>query len=45
MKKCTKYVTTVKPIPGATIEGMNHHVKCCMVDFSARYRVITLRYK
>ena len=33
MKKCTKYVTTVKPIPGATTEGMNHHVKCCMVDF------------
>ena len=28
MKKRTKYVTTVKSIPGATTEGMIHHVKC-----------------
>ena len=33
MKKSTKYVTTVKSIPGATTEGMSHHVKGCMVDF------------
>ena len=34
MKKSTKYVTTVKSIPGATTEGMSHHVKGCMVDFA-----------
>ena len=34
MKKSTKYVTTVKLIPGATIEGMIHHVKSCRVDFA-----------
>ena len=34
MKKSTKYVTTVKSIPGATTEGMSHHVKRCMVDFA-----------
>ena len=33
MKKSTKHVTTVKSIPGATTEGMIHHVKGCMVDF------------
>ena len=35
MKKSTKYVTTVKSIPGATTEGMSHHVKGCMVDFAS----------
>ena len=34
MKKNTKYVTTVKSIPGAATEGMNHHVKGFMVDFA-----------
>ena len=34
MKKSTKYVTMVKSIPGATIEGMSHHVKGFMVDFA-----------
>ena len=34
MKKSAKYVTTVKLIPGATTEGMSHHVKGCMVDFA-----------
>ena len=34
MKKSTKYVTTVKLIPGATTEGMIYHVKGCMVDFA-----------
>ena len=34
MKKSTKHVTTVKSIPGATTEGMIHHVKGCMVDFA-----------
>ena len=34
MKKSTKYVTMVKSIPGATTEGMSHHVKGCMVDFA-----------
>ena len=33
-KKSTKYITTVKSIPGATTEGMNHHVKGCMVNFA-----------
>ena len=32
-KKSTKYVTTVKSIPGATTEGMIPHVKAC-VDFA-----------
>ena len=32
-KKSTKYVTTVKSIPGATTEGMIPHVKVC-VDFA-----------
>ena len=27
-------VTTVKSIPGATTEGMIHHAKGCMVDFT-----------
>ena len=35
MKKRTNYVTTAKSIPGATTEGMIHHVKGCMVDFVA----------
>ena len=34
MKKSTKYVTKVKLIPGATTEGMVHHVKGCVVDFA-----------
>ena len=34
MKKSTKYVTKVKSIPGATTEGMIHHVKGCMVGFA-----------
>ena len=34
MKKSTKYVATVKSIPGATTEGISHHVKGCMVDFA-----------
>ena len=34
MKKSTKYVTMVKSIPGATIEGVSHHVECFMVDFA-----------
>ena len=34
MKKVTKYVRTVKLIPGATTEGMIHHVKGCMVDIA-----------
>ena len=34
MKKSTKYVTTVKSIPGATTEGMSHYVKGCLVDFA-----------
>ena len=34
MKKSTKYVTMVRLIPGATTEGINHHVKGCMVDFA-----------
>ena len=34
MKKSTKYVATVKWIPGATTEGMSHHVKGCMVNFA-----------
>ena len=34
MKKSTKYITTVKSIPGATTLGMIHHVKGCMVDFA-----------
>ena len=34
MKKSTKYVTTVKSIPGATTEGMSDHVKVCIIDFA-----------
>ena len=34
MKKSTKYFTTVKSIPGATTEGMGHHVKGCMIYFA-----------
>ena len=34
MKKSTNYDTTVERIPGATTEGMIHHVKGCMVDFA-----------
>ena len=34
MKRSTKYVTAVKSIPGATTEGMIHHVKGCIVDFA-----------
>ena len=33
-KKSTKFVTTIKMIPGSTTEGMIHHVEGCMVDFS-----------
>ena len=33
-KKSTKFVTTIKMIPGATTEGMIHHVEDCMADFS-----------
>ena len=33
MKRNTKYITKVKSIPGATTEGMSHHVKVCMYDF------------
>ena len=33
MKRNTKYVTKVKSIPGATTEGMSHHVKVCIVYF------------
>ena len=32
--KSTKHVITFKSIPGATTEGMIHHVKGCMVDFA-----------
>ena len=34
MRKSTKYVTTVKSIPGATTAAVSHHVKGCMVDFA-----------
>ena len=33
MKRITKYVRTVKSIPGATTDGMIYHVKGCMVGF------------
>ena len=32
--KSTKNVITFKSIPGATTEGMIHHVKGCMVNFA-----------
>ena len=34
MTKSTKYITTVKSIPGATTLGMIHHVKGCMIDLA-----------
>ena len=34
MKKSTKYIATVKLIPGAITKGMIHHVKGCRVDFA-----------
>ena len=33
MKRITKYVRTVKSIPGAITDGMIYHVKGCMVGF------------
>ena len=34
MKKRTKYVATVKSVPGPTTEGMINHVKGCVLDFT-----------
>ena len=33
-KEITKYVATVKSIPGAATYGLIHHVKGCMVYFT-----------